>query len=62
MFSGCTSLNRVKVLFTTTPSDHYTSNWLSGVSSTGTFVKSRDATWNVRGDSGIPEGWTIVTE
>lgn len=30
-------------------------------SSTGTFVKNADATWDVTGTSGIPEGWTVET-
>ena len=29
---------------------------------TGTFVKSKDATWDVRGVNGIPEGWTVKTD
>lgn len=62
MFEGCTNLNYVKALFTDEPSKEATYNWLSGVSSTGTFVKSKEAKWNVRGVSGIPEGWTVVTE
>jgi hypothetical protein len=36
-------------------------NWVSNVSATGTFVKSKDATWSVTGVSGIPEGWTVET-
>ena len=62
MFYGCTNLNYVKSLFTDEPSEEATYNWLSGVSSTGTFVKSKDATWDVRGDDGIPEGWTVEIE
>ena len=59
MFSGCTKLNYIKALFTTTPSATYTQNWVSGVSSTGKFVKSKYATWNVTGDDGIPTSWTV---
>ena len=59
MFYNCTSLNYIKALFTTTPSNTYTQDWVSGVSSTGTFVKSPDATWNVIGTNGVPSGWTI---
>ena len=62
MFSGCTSLNYVKALFTDEPSKESTQNWLRNVSPTGTFVKSKDAKWDVRGDDGIPEGWTVETE
>lgn len=36
-------------------------NWLSGVSTTGTFVKNSAATWNKTGSSGIPSGWTVTT-
>ena len=61
MFYGCTSLNYVKAMFTTTPSSTYTSKWLSGVASTGTFVKNASATWNVTGVDGIPNGWTVET-
>lgn len=61
MFRGCTNLNYIEALFTTTPSDIYTKDWVNGVSSTGTFVKSNDATWDVSGVNGIPEGWTVQT-
>ncbi len=61
MFDQCSSLNYVKALFTNTPGT-YTFSWLNGVSTSGTFVKSKDATWNVTGTSGIPSGWTVLTE
>ena len=61
MFNGCSKLNYIKALFTTTPGSTYTYNWVSGVSSTGTFVKSKDATWDVTGAYGIPSGWTVTT-
>ena len=59
MFKGCTSLNYIKAMFTTRPGTSYTLNWVSGVASTGTFVKNKDATWDVTGVSGIPTGWTV---
>ena len=63
MFYGCKSLNYVKAMFINNrPSLGATSYWLWGVSLTGTFVKSKDATWDVRGSSGIPDGWNVVTE
>ena len=62
MFYGCTNLNYVKAMFTTTPGSSYTSNWLSGVASSGTFVKNSAAAWNVSGVNGIPNGWTVQTE
>ena len=61
MFNGCSKLNYIKALFTTTPSSTYTSNWVKGVSSTGTFIKNKNATWNVTGVNGIPSGWTVQT-
>ena len=62
MFNGCSKLSYIKALFTTTPSDNYTRIWVSDVASTGTFVKSKDATWNVVGNSGVPSGWTVITD
>lgn len=62
MFYGCKKLNYVKALFTDEPSMGTTNYWLNGVARTGTFVKSKDATWDVRGDSGIPYGWNVETE
>ena len=61
MFQGCTSLNYIKAMFTTAPSSTRTGNWVSGVSSSGTFVKNSAATWNVTGVNGIPSGWTVKT-
>lgn len=59
MFYGCSKLNHIEAHFTTTPSTSYTYYWVYGVASTGTFVKSSDATWNVTGVNGVPTGWTI---
>ena len=61
MFCGCSKLNYIKALFKTTPSTTYTSNWVSGISSTGTFVKNPSATWTTTGVHGVPSGWTVVT-
>ena len=61
MFWWCTNLNYIKAMFTTTPSYLYTMRWVSGVASSGTFVKNAAATWNVTGVNGIPEGWTVRT-
>ena len=60
MFSGCSNLNYIKAMFTTTPSGLYTAAWVSGVASTGTFVKNVNATWNVTGTSGVPTGWKAI--
>ena len=61
MFKGCSSLNYIKAMFTTTPSNTYTYDWVSGVASTGTFVKNSAANWDVTGVNGIPSGWTVQT-
>lgn len=61
MFKNCSSLNYVKAMFTTTPSTTYTRDWLSGVASSGTFVKNSAAQWNVTGTNGVPSGWTVQT-
>lgn len=61
MFYGCSKLSYIKAMFTTTPSTSYTSSWVSGVASTGKFIKNKNATWNVTGVNGIPSGWTVTT-
>ena len=62
MFYGCTKLNYIKALFTTDPSGYnYLTDWVNGVSATGTFVKNSSATWNVTGNNGVPSGWTVQT-
>ena len=60
MFEVCTKLNYVKALFTQLYNDEGPSNWLNNVSATGTFVKSKDATWT-NDKVGIPSGWTVQT-
>ena len=59
MFFGCSKLNYIKAMFTTTPSSTYTYSWVNGVASTGKFIKNKNATWNVTGVDGIPSGWSI---
>ena len=49
MFQNCSKLNYIKAMFTTKPGSDYTRNWVSGVASTGTFVKNAAATWDVTG-------------
>ena len=57
MFNGCTSLNNVKTLFTTKGTNSIT-DWLVGVSATGTFYKS-DLCDLTREEMGIPDGWNV---
>jgi hypothetical protein len=61
MFYNCTNLNYIKAMFITYPSSTYTSNWVYGVSATGTFVKNSAASWTTTGVNGIPTGWTVQT-
>lgn len=60
MFYGCTKLNYVKAMFITNQNLTALQQWLDEVSSTGTFVKSANATWT-NADAGIPSGWTVET-
>jgi hypothetical protein len=59
MFNGCSSLNWIAAMFTTKPGTAYTLNWVSGVASSGTFVRNPNAVWDVIGKNGIPTGWDI---
>ena len=61
MYKDCCNLRYVIGLFTTEPSKKTTEDWLSGVATSGTFIKSKKATWDVTGTHGIPEGWKIET-
>ena len=60
MFSNCNSLNYIKMLATDISANNCLNNWVSGVSSTGTFVKHPDMNYLPIGSDGIPEGWTVV--
>ncbi len=60
MFSGCSSLNYIKCLATNISATDCTKNWVSGVASTGTFVKPASTDWSSKtGDNGIPNNWTV---
>ena len=59
MFSDCTNLNYIKCLATDISATSCTSNWVSGVASTGTFVKDASMSSWTTGTSGIPSGWTV---
>jgi hypothetical protein len=60
MFYNCTSLNHIACLATTISAAYCTSDWVSGVSSTGTFIKHPDMNDWATGVKGIPSGWTVV--
>ena len=61
MFQNCSNLEYIKAMFLTTPSNTYTADWVQNVKRNGTFVKNSSATWDVRGNSGIPNNWTVET-
>ena len=60
MFSNCTSHNYIKCLATDISAPSCTNNWVSGVASTGTFVKAASMNDWATGSSGIPEGWSVL--
>ena len=62
MFNGCTKLNYIKMLATDISAKYCLDGWVSGVASTGTFVKNPEATWDALGTSGVPSGWTVVND
>jgi hypothetical protein len=59
MFNGCSNLNYIKCLATNISASGCTSQWVNGVSSTGTFVKHPDMNDWTTGAKGIPSGWVI---
>ena len=56
MFNGCSSLTTVKSMLHN-PSTNFTSGWLSGVNSEGSFFYSKGVTTWPTGANGIPSGW-----
>ena len=62
MFYGCTNLNNVKCLAIDLSAANCVDNWLTSVSSTGTFTKNANMTSWPSGSSGIPTGWTVVDD
>ena len=61
MFLNCRKLNYVKAMFITNENlGTYLQQWLDYVSSTGTFIKNKDATWS-NTDAKIPSGWKVET-
>ena len=59
MFNGCSNLAKITSLATDITASSCVSNWVNGVAASGTFVKNPDmASWS-RGNSGIPNNWTV---
>ena len=61
MFYGCSSLNYIKMLAPVEDSSNSFTNWVKGVSATGTMVMSNGSSLP-RGDSGIPNDWNVIYE
>ena len=59
MFYECKNLKEITMLATDISATNCLSNWVSGVASTGTFVKNAAMTSLPSGKSGIPTGWTV---
>lgn len=60
MFASCSSLNYVKCLATDIFDNMTTTDWVTGVSQTGTFVKNPLMSSWTTNTNGIPSGWTVV--
>ena len=61
LFNNCSNLTYIKCLATNITATNCTNLWVSGVASTGTFVKDASMTGWTTGASGIPSGWTVVS-
>ena len=59
MFYNCNNLSSVTCLATDISASDCILQWLSGVSSTGTFTKAASMTSWPSGSSGIPSNWTV---
>jgi len=59
MFINCSNLNYIKCIATNISASSSTTNWVSGVAATGTFIKTSAMTsWTI-GKNGIPTGWVV---
>jgi hypothetical protein len=58
MFYGCSKLNKITCL-ANDGITNATTDWVTGVSSSGTFIKHPDNNNWTTGVSGIPSGWTV---
>ena len=59
MFYGCSRLNYIKCLATDISASNCTTQWLSNVASSGTFVKNSSMYNWTTGYNGIPSNWTV---
>lgn len=59
MFSNCSKLIGITCLATNILASGCVLSWMSGVSTTGTFIKAASMTAWQRGTNGIPSNWTV---
>ena len=57
LFYGCSKLNNITVYANNISATNCTTDWLSGVASSGIFNNYGSATYTVNSPSGIPTGW-----
>ena len=62
MFWECNKLSFIQMMAIDISPTSCLNAWTYGVRSTGTFVKSRRAKWNVYGPNGIPPSWTVLSQ
>ena len=59
MFRDCEFIEYIKCLATDISASNCTTNWLSGVAASGTFIKNSSMTSWTRDTNGIPTNWTV---
>lgn len=59
LYTGCNALNYIKCTATDISATDCTTDWVTGVANTGTFVKTANMENWTTGTSGIPVGWTV---
>ena len=59
MFSGCSLLSRIKCMATDISAASCTKDWVTNVSSSGTFIKHPAMSGWATGTAGIPAGWAV---
>ena len=62
MFKGCSKIDYIKMLAKDISYLDCLTDWVSGVSSRGTFIKNNENNSLPSGESGIPIGWTEENE
>ena len=60
MFQHCTSLISITCLATSNTANMCTYHWVDGINTEGTFTKAPMTIWQT-GTSGIPNGWTVLS-